>query len=226
MESEKEIEEEVTSTTIQMILLEPHVQILTSSGWKDINGQLNVTKEKVAVVYNNQFQYENVTGYFIIKNKFKIFNHASQYTSISLTEPSKLVHSFPFCNNRSGTVATLFSAQFFEEVTKEDALAHLKTYVTLDENNIGSLRNVDYALIDYLQQLAVHCGLPAQVQYSNDILHNPLPTLYVGCDIQSQCFDMGFSSQPTYAASITTSTGTIICRTLFNNQWSVYCVSF
>ena len=225
MANKKKVTEEAQSTKIQMILLDTDVQILTSSGWKDINGQFNIIKDKVAVVYDNHFHYEHAIGFYIVKTKFKLFNYASQYTYLSLTEPSRLLHQHhPSCNNKTGTVATPFSAQFFEEITEKDALDYLKTYIVLDKDNMGSLRDVPYEIIDQLQQLATHCGLPSQIQYSNDILTNPLPTLYVGCTIQSCCMDMGFPQQSPYAACITTATGTIICRTLFKNQWNTYCI--
>ena len=98
----------------------------------------------------------------------------------------------------------------------------LREYVSLDSNNNGCLRNVDYAMTDPLMQLSIHCGIPAQIAFQESVLD--LPTMYFGYDLPVKLEPGDFPTTGLLGAMLTLP-GAIIIRTLHKNHYTMFVVT-
>ena len=199
-------------------------QILCNSGWKDITTfQIQCDKPAAVHLTSNTFCYKAATGLFIVKCNFKINSFSSdRYNCINVSEPSFLCNGLPVCNNTSGTIAPRFSKQFFEQVTKKDALAILNEYVIFDEHGCACLTDVNYGLADQLMQLSIHCGINSIISFTDNVLD--LPKMYFGYQTEKRIINSQFQN-PAPLAGMITAGDAVIVRTLHNNQYSAFVCS-
>ena len=198
-------------------------QILCNSGWKDINSLDQHDKPASVDVKNNIFTYQKYNGLYISPCMFKILRcERSRYSQLFLSEPTTVINRCPTSGNRSGSIAETFSTQFFEEVDQRQAMEVLNQYVELDKDKNGCLRNVNYNLADNLMQLSLHCGIPAQIAFTDNVLD--LPTLYFGYELPVQTEEGGFPDTSLLGAMITVE-GAVIIRTLYKNQYTMFVVT-
>ena len=149
-------------------------QILCNSGWKDIEALQQDDKPACVNLHQNTFFYQRHAGLYVVPSMFRLFRcERSRYSQLFLSEPTTVINRYPSSASTSGTIAPKFSVQFFEQVNTTQAMEVLREYVSLDSNNNGCLRNVDYAMTDPLMQLSIHCGIQAQIEFNESVLDLP-----------------------------------------------------